>query len=202
MSFLLKPSQRVLPISCTRPRVNNLVRRSISSSNVISKTALVLGSSGCLGRAVSQHLSNNLNLQVIGADVAELPNETDSTLNGFISIPKLRGSEPLAEMTTSLVQGAFDILDEGEEIDVIVCASGGWQGDPDPPLRNSSEDEFLAGAKSYGETIDKMISMNLYPVLSAGYLAQRFMAKEGEKFQLPPRSTSAFKFYPFNFADH
>lgn len=175
MSFLVTPCQRLMQIGIGR-RI-----RSYSSSRAIPKTALVLGSSGCLGRAVCQHLSNNLNLQVLGADVAELPNDTDSMLNGFISIPKLRGSQPLAEMTTSLVQGVFDVLEKGEEIDVIVCASGGWQGDPDPPSKDDGEAAFIASATDYGQTIDRMISMNLYPVLAAGYLTQRFMAKEGER---------------------
>ena len=55
-------------------------------------------------------------MQVLGADVCELPNDTDSTLNGFISIPNLRGTNQLtlSEMTTALAKGTSEILDKGE----------------------------------------------------------------------------------------
>jgi NAD(P)-dependent dehydrogenase (short-subunit alcohol dehydrogenase family) len=147
------------------------------------KTALVLGSSGCLGRHVAQHLSNKLNMRVIGADVGEHPNDADSTLNGFVSVPSLKGKPSLADMTTSLLQGVSDLLEDGDEISAIICASGGFEVDPNPPTRGASaEFDFLLGANAYADTIERMIAANLYPVLSAGYIAQRFMGNDGENF--------------------
>ena len=143
------------------------------------KTALVLGSFGCLGRAVVRHLALQLNMQVLGADVVELPNDTDTILDGFISVPNLKKNPALADITSALVEGVSNNLGDGDQIDVIVCASGGWQGDPEMPKPDATDAEVIAGARAYGETIDKMISMNLYPVLAAGYVAHRFMAPEG-----------------------
>ena len=163
----------------TRNQPRPLSFSSGSSTNNKSKTALILGSSGCLGRTVAQYFSNNLDMQVIGADVCELPNDTDTTLNGFVSLSGVQGSPTVAEMTSALSEGVSNVLNPGEEVDVIVCASGGFQMDPTPPSRVASEQDFLDGAKEYGDAIDKMIAMNLYSVVSAGYLTHRFMAKDG-----------------------
>jgi dihydropteridine reductase len=151
-----------------------------NESSSRKKTALVLGSSGWLGKKVVQHLVE-LNLQVIGADVCELPNESDSgSLDGFVTVPNLNVKPSLADITTALVTGVSEILGEEEQIDVIICANGGWQPDPEPPRQGASAEEVIAGAKAYGETIDRMMHMNLYPVTAAGYVANQFMAEEGQ----------------------
>jgi NAD(P)-dependent dehydrogenase (short-subunit alcohol dehydrogenase family) len=149
------------------------------------KIALVLGSSGCLGRTVTRHLANQLDMQVLGADVVDLPDDTDTTLDAFISIPTWKQHPGLGELTGALVRGISDVLGEGEEIDVIICASGGFQGDPPLPKPDAEEEDFMRGAKEYGETIDNMLEMNLYPVLAAGYAANRFMADQGMYDYLP-----------------
>eukprot|EP00980_Cylindrotheca_fusiformis_P024944 scaffold12769_cov141-Cylindrotheca_fusiformis.AAC.4 len=141
------------------------------------KTALVLGSSGALGRSVTHHLSKNLDMQVIGADLKELPQ--DNTLDAFIAMPMWERYSGVGDMTKALVSGMFDVMDDEVKIDAIICASGGWQGDPVVPTEDASEDEFIAGARAYGETIDNMMEMNLAPVLAAGYAANRFMDTEG-----------------------
>eukprot|EP00565_Helicotheca_tamesis_P000337 CAMPEP_0185740910 /NCGR_PEP_ID=MMETSP1171-20130828/38674_1 /TAXON_ID=374046 /ORGANISM="Helicotheca tamensis, Strain CCMP826" /LENGTH=223 /DNA_ID=CAMNT_0028412841 /DNA_START=527 /DNA_END=1199 /DNA_ORIENTATION=- len=56
----------------------------------------------------------------------------------------------------------------GIVVDAIICASGGWESDPSP-----------ISAKAWGETMDKMLQMNLYPVMAAGQVANEYMAKEG-----------------------
>jgi NAD(P)-dependent dehydrogenase (short-subunit alcohol dehydrogenase family) len=145
------------------------------------KIALVLGSSGCLGRAVTRHLATKLNMQVIGADVVDLPGETDTSLqHAFVQMPTWDHHPGVADVTSALVSGLSETLSDGEEIDAIVIASGGWQGDPPFPKPDVEDDEFMDGAIAYGQTIDKMMAMNLYPVLAAGYAANRFMADEGE----------------------
>lgn len=150
------------------------------NSSEEQKTALVLGSSGCLGRAVTRHLSNHLDMQVIGADVVDLPDDTDSSLDAFVSLPTFQQHPGVGDVTEALVSGLLGVLDEEEEIDAIICTSGGWQGDPELPNANlASEEEYIAGARAYGKTIDKMIEMNLFPILAAGYAADRFMAEEG-----------------------
>ena len=144
------------------------------------RIALVIGSSGCLGRAVTRHLVNKLDMQVIGADVVDLPDDTDTSLHhAFIEMPTYNQHPGVADVTTALVAGLNQTLSEEEEIDAIICASGGWQGDPPFPKPDIDDEEFMDGAIAYGQTIDKMMEMNLYPVLAAGYAANRFMAEEG-----------------------
>lgn len=142
------------------------------------KTALVLGSSGALGSAVSHYLSQTAGMKVIGADVRELPGELngDWELDGFVPLPK---DSTLGDLTTRLVQGVdFYLQDTKSGLDAIVCASGGWQGDPAPPLEGS-KDDIEKGALAYAETIQDMLRMNLDPVLATGYLAQQYMGPNG-----------------------
>lgn len=141
------------------------------------KTALVLGSSGCLGRTITKHLASKLDMQVIGVDVVNNPDE--KALSAFVSMPAWEQHPGVGDVTEALVRGVSDAIGQGEEIDAIICASGGWQGDPAPPAPSASDEECFDGAKNYGQAIDKMLEMNLYPVLAAGYAANRFMAEEG-----------------------
>lgn len=146
------------------------------------KIALVLGSSGCLGNAVVQHLRKNLGMKVLGADVVA-PRDEDSTttksIDAFIHLPKGSHATAVADISTALVEGLSDALESEEEIDAIICACGGWMGDPSAPKPDLTEDEFLTAVQEYSETVHKMLEMNLYPVLAAGYAANRFMANEG-----------------------
>jgi NAD(P)-dependent dehydrogenase (short-subunit alcohol dehydrogenase family) len=148
------------------------------------KVALVLGSSGCLGSAVVRHLSKNLNMQVIGADVVGLPEDSSSSLDAFIELPTFSQPAAVADVTTALVGGLAGILYNEREIDAIICACGGWMGDPPLPKPDDTDDDFMKGAQEYGNTINKMLEMNLYPVLAAGYAANRFMADEGKFIQI------------------
>jgi dihydropteridine reductase len=133
------------------------------------KTALVIGSSGILGSTVSQYLSRGINMNVIGADVLELPNESDWDLDAFIALPHHSERPSLGELTQRLSLALRSVL-EGAKIDAIVVASGGYEGDP--ALGNDAADQ---GALDYGDSIDRMIQMNLYPAAAAGYIAQQFM---------------------------
>lgn len=146
------------------------------------KVALVLGSSGCLGSAVVHHLRKNLDLKVLGADVVRHRDDNSTTtrsLDAFINLPSGSHATTVADVSTALVEGLSAALESEEEIDAIVCACGGWMGDPLAPKPDVTEEEFLSGVKEYSETIHKMLEMNLYPVLAAGYAANRFMANEG-----------------------
>lgn len=179
--------QRRAARALLRPLFTASSRRTLSSyfdgddsNDGRQKVALVLGSSGALGKAVTTHLDRNLGMQVLGADIVKLPDdEPGSPLDAFIELPKLQSPASLGDLTVSLVQGISDVLDDGEEIDAIICASGGWMGDPPLPKSDATEEDFLRGAREYGETMHKMLDMNLYPVLAAGYAANRFMADEG-----------------------
>ncbi|CAJ1936644.1 unnamed protein product [Cylindrotheca closterium] len=142
------------------------------------KTALVLGSSGVLGKTLTKHLSRNLGMSVIGADV--VAGEDESSLDAFVPIPTLDDKHPgLGEMTEALAIGLCEVLADGRDIDTIICAAGSWQSDPTAPNTASSDKDFIAGARSFGDNIDAMMAANLYPVLAAGYAANRFMAEEG-----------------------
>ena len=144
------------------------IRRASTGTTI--KNVLVLGSSGALGSAMVDHLSRDCGMKVIGADIHTQPQDGDN----YVQLPSA-GS--LGELTTSLALGLDDILDEGNEIDAIVCANGGWEGDPE----NIAVDGMAEGGQQYGDTIDRMIRVNLYPVVAAGYAAQHFMANEGKQ---------------------
>ena len=155
---------------------------STGTSNSDNKVALVLGSSGSLGSTVSRYLSRHHNMTVIGADLLELPNETDWQLDGFIAMPPFGQKPSVATLTNRLLYGVADVLESTEhgKIDAIICSSGGWEGDTVFPPAGAPMATVEAGAEEYGQCIEKMMRMNLYPVLAANYVAQRYMNKEGE----------------------
>lgn len=141
----------------------------------------MLGSSGALGSTVSRYLSREQGMTVLGADVVEVPsnfNASDWQLDGFVSLPTMAQRPSVADVSAKLASGIFGILQD-EQIDTIVCASGGWGGDPKPMGQTLDADQVRLGAQDYGEAIDKMIHMNLVPVIAAGYSAQTFMAPNG-----------------------
>lgn len=120
-------------------------------------------------------------MKVVGADVVGLPEEDARTgLDTFIKLPTYDQPAAVADVMESLIKGIGGALDSGEALDVIICVSGGFASDPKLPKPDISDDDFVAGAKEYGATINKMLEMNLYPVLAAGYAANRFMADEGK----------------------
>ena len=151
------------------------------------RVALVLGSSGCLGSAVAQHFKGNMGMKVVGADIVSLSDDSRTKLDSFIKLPTYEHPAAVADMSASLVHGLTDVLKDGEELDVIICANGGWKGDPKLPMPGGSDDDFMAGVKEYGDLINEMLEVNLFPVLAAGYAANRFMADEGG-FKLIRRS--------------
>ena len=147
-----------------------------SALRTAPKTALVVGSSGSLGTAVSRHLLR-MNLNVIGADIQDTA-ETVQLL-GFIPLPHPGQSPSLGDVTRRLTAGVQESLeqlggDETNGLDLVVVASGGWEGDPLLPEEASEE-----GAAMYGDSIDRMMRMNLHPVVASGYVAQYHMNKGG-----------------------
>lgn len=161
-------------------------------------TALVLGSSGALGSAVAYHLSQDLGMRVIGADVMELPPDLSPgwELDGFITCDPAAN---ISDLTVNLVQGMDFYLREFADknassdrrnrypgLDAIICANGGWEPDPDPVIRtlrsvgdededNAWRDRLVQGAIEHASTIDNMMRKNLFPVTAASYVAQYFL---------------------------
>jgi len=124
-------------------------------------------------------------MRLIGADVLSMPenSRTTTNLDSFIRLPTYDHPAALADVTASMVQGLSEVLNDGEEeLDAIICANGGWMGDPKLPSPNDGDEEFMAGVQEYGNAINRMLEMNLFPVLAAGYAANRFMADDGKSF--------------------
>ncbi|KAL7568507.1 hypothetical protein ACA910_002628 [Epithemia clementina (nom. ined.)] len=166
------------------------------SSIARNKTALVLGSSGVLGSSVSRCLCQSFNMNVIGADIMELPTELshDWHLDGFISLTE---NAKLTELTAELLNGTHEYL-RGQKynyseqvrsvgIDVIVVASGGWEGDPSLPPPSATGELLLTkeeaqtmtlAAQRYTESVIRMRNMNLDPVIAAGVVAQNLSSNE------------------------
>lgn len=183
MSLILGRRCPLLIAAAKRSFTQSLVRgfSSYSSDNDRQKIALVVGSSGCLGRSVVQHLRKDLGMQVVGADVVPSPKDDGgASLDKYIQLPTFSQPAAVSDVTAALVEGLSSALADDEEIDAIICVAGGWKGDPPLPRPDCSNEEFMTSIKEYGDTINSMLEMNLYPVLAAGYAANRFMADEGE----------------------
>ncbi len=167
------------------------------------KTALVLGSSGCLGSTLVGTLSRTFGkggISIIGSDCVQPPDsqmEADQ-LDAFLPLPHPSTDPSLGKMTTELLLGLKELdglsrgdsdSDEGGglKLDTIICASGGWEGDPptvnvddlDNPTDDMEERIMIADAKEHGDTVERMMRMNLYPVLAAGRAMDRYMASQG-----------------------
>lgn len=103
-----------------------------------------------------------------------------SELDGFVRCPL---DSNLTIMTTQLVRGVNFYLHGKPGLDAIICASGGWQGDPPTPTfedpSNMLEPEVEEGARLYADTIKTMRRVNLDPLIAAGYIAQHYMATNG-----------------------
>mmetsp|Transcript_39864 Transcript_39864/g.40375 ORF Transcript_39864/g.40375 Transcript_39864/m.40375 type:complete len:394 (+) Transcript_39864:26-1207(+) len=155
------------------------------------QTALVVGSSGSLGRCLVDHLSKELKVRVIGADVVAPSNDDESQLTGgFIELPTTKTStstklEPssLSDLTIAMTDGLHQLIGDNQKLDAVICVAGAWEGDPQtvPPSPSHDEDNnlqrlwLLESARKYSETIDRMLSKNLYPVLAAGYASHHYM---------------------------
>jgi hypothetical protein len=156
------------------------------------QTALVVGSSGSLGRCLVEHLSRDLKVRVIGADVIAPSSEDESRLTGgFVELPT---TTSLPELTMALTDGLHQLIEDDQELDAVICVAGAWEGDPllpslPPPIdtiiENNEDDNnvqrlwLLDCAREYSENIERMFGKNLYPVLAAGYASQNYMTEGG-----------------------
>jgi NAD(P)-dependent dehydrogenase (short-subunit alcohol dehydrogenase family) len=137
----------------------------------LKKTALVVGSSGCLGSTVAKYLSREEHMNVIGADVVS-PDADDSTLHDFVLLSPY---STLGELTKNLAEGV-ELSLSGESLSAIVVASGAWQMDPTPPIHIGSSQE---PAQIYGDAMETMMKINFNPVAAAGYIAHAYMGPQG-----------------------
>lgn len=157
------------------------------SDDELTRTVLVLGSSGALGSSVANHLLQR-GVTVIGADILELPADFGYELNGFIS---LQPNGDLKRLTKDLSSGIKLALENEKQngLDAIICANGGWQGDPPPPSQQASslrtsmdvadEDEWQQeierNAVEYATVVESMMHKNLYPCVAAAFAAQHYL---------------------------
>jgi dihydropteridine reductase len=141
---------------------------------------LVVGSSGALGSVVAKHLSQELSMAVVGADLVEVPVEWTSSweLDDFISLDGC--SDDLCLLTRTLTRGVYSFLDDrdgGDGLDALICASGGFS--PDPAVEDGdaelTELELERRAMEYAANVTGMRLRNLDPVLAASFCAQHFM---------------------------
>ena len=140
-----------------------------------------------MGRTLTKHLSQNLGVRVIGADVVEPKQKDEHYLKGgFVELPTIPTSETtfepagLQDLTLALTDGLYQLLEvdneEAQELDAVICVAGAWEGDPPIVESDSPKRLWLAeGAAAYAESIYTMMGKNLYPVLAAGYASQHYM---------------------------
>lgn len=115
---------------------------------------------------------------VIGADVLELPNDSDWQLDDFVPLPHFGQYPTLADITERLANGV-DFALGTSNLNALVVASGGWQMDPVSSSPKETPFDHAQGARAYGESMETMMRMNFFPVAAAGYIAQHYMAPEG-----------------------
>jgi dihydropteridine reductase len=125
-------------------------------------------------------------MEVLGADVVELPSEWLGSweLDGFVHLPR---EATLQDLTVRMVRGVHSFLlnrTNGSRnplrLDAIICASGGWQADPrQAAAAMETEYDIECGAQAYTAAIQRMLHMNLDPVLAATYVAQHYMDTGG-----------------------
>ena len=150
----------------------------------------MVGSSGALGSSVSHHLSREVGMRVIGADVVGSPHDSnkDRTLDAYI---RLAENATITELGTTLYQGVHRALndlsdsDDGLFLDAIVCANGGWQGDPPPPStvrgladddHDDDDDTIPKHIHEAASVLERMVSVNLNPVLAVSLCARHCCA--------------------------
>jgi len=129
-----------------------------SGTTGFHKTALVVGSSGALGRSVVRHLAKDLGVRVVGADVVVPRSEDEPHLKGgFVALPTFGSNDndndndngapeptPLVDLTVALADGLHQLLGGGtRQLDAVICVAGGWEGDPEPPEWDENTDENI-----------------------------------------------------------
>lgn len=161
------------------------------------KKALIVGSSGALGSYVARHFSTQLQMQVLGADVLELPPElTGDVWDGLDAFCQLPRQCSLEELTVQLTESVYDFVHNSDDsdgdsnnrkkngagvgLDCLVVAAGGFQADPPAaPLKapgaSLTRDQYLQQARLWAQTSDAVLHQNLHPVLAACSIATQFM---------------------------
>eukprot|EP00574_Skeletonema_japonicum_P013987 CAMPEP_0201720102 /NCGR_PEP_ID=MMETSP0593-20130828/5124_1 /ASSEMBLY_ACC=CAM_ASM_000672 /TAXON_ID=267983 /ORGANISM="Skeletonema japonicum, Strain CCMP2506" /LENGTH=401 /DNA_ID=CAMNT_0048210673 /DNA_START=54 /DNA_END=1257 /DNA_ORIENTATION=- len=169
------------------------------------KNILIIGSQGQLGKTLVSHFGNQMNWNVIGADVVDLNpenNEDDDIvvqskgMKEYISLPQ-DGS--VADLSVALYRGVSNYLSPNKSannnnksaargLDAIICASGGWMGDIDKfNFQHAIQDnELLEDIDVEEEYIrestlvcEHMMKVNYYPVVAGGMIGQHFLHNDG-----------------------
>jgi dihydropteridine reductase len=159
-----------------------------------TKNILIIGSQGELGKTLVSHFGNQMNWNVVGADVLDPSHDAVQTslqkkgLKEYIPLPQ-DGS--VADLSVALYRGVSKYLSFHESsnrnlnhLDAIVCASGGWMGDVDKFTHQHSmmDNELLEDVDPDEEYIressnicERMMKVNYYPVVAGGMIGQRFL---------------------------
>lgn len=153
---------------------------SLFPTAVPPERALVLGSSGALGRTVIHQLQQTYpHLRILGVDVAEPP----STSSNFQFCNVSSHTDSLSNFTQTLVTAVEEFTAEDPTqndtnqkpptrrgLDLIVCTAGGWAGDPPAPPAPTAWDPILPHALEYTATLEHMYRVNLHPILALSCL--------------------------------
>jgi len=143
------------------PSVSN--KRFSTTTETPTKTALIVGSSGCLGSSIVCHLyEHQIATKIIGVDVVSPPQQ--KYLNRFISLGGVDPSNDasLIALTNEVKKGFQheDVKEENVKFDAIISTAGGFL----PTSDYSQSEDFFNG-------VEEMIHKNLFPVLMATHIA-------------------------------
>ena len=142
--------------------------------------ALVIGSSGVLGRVVQQFLREELHMNVLGADIIST---SQPPPDDFCQLPT--DTSNVTAMTHTLLTSVHEFVTaknpQRPYLDVIVVAAGGYEMNP-PTMRKSKsvaggavDPALLQNATAYLQAMERMREQNFHPVVAAGIVAQHYM---------------------------
>lgn len=138
-----------------------------------------------------------MNWNVVGADILDPSNDVVQTslqkkgLKEYIALPQ---DASVADLSVALYRGVSNYLmnhessssssKRNQNLDAIICASGGWMGDVDKFTYQYSmmdnelledvdpEEEYI---RESSEVCERMMKVNYYPVVAGGMIGQRFL---------------------------
>ena len=192
-----------------------LTGKNSQSSKKDDKNILVIGSCGILGNTLVKQFDNKKRWNVVGADILDpndLQTSTTTSGGGYVHLPS-EGS--LADLTSKLYTGvqtnllhdgaAKEITKDGNKLDAIIVASGGWAGDVDIATimerhlskTNELEDDATTADGDVEEEIaresamvcERMMRMNYFPIVAGGLIGRRFMKRGGKSMGMYGRTS-------------
>ena len=105
-------------------------------------------------------------MKIIGADVIDEDQVNDDhILSDYIQLPRTN----ILENSVRALHRGFD--GDGDGIDVIICAAGGWMPGSGPVYGHNNNTKKKDDYLTYASNTHKLLQQNLYPTIAASSIA-------------------------------